>query len=85
MWFCNLVAAWSDGGGSSTDGSAARSESPAPSAPVPQQGEAGSTPNPELEKRLLGYLSDLSLSLPMDSLAITNELNTVSLKYFILV
>lgn len=77
-----FVVTWSDGGGggsSSTDGSAARSDSPAPSAPVPPQGEAESAPDPELEKRLLGYLSDLSLSLPMDSLAITNELNTVSL------
>lgn len=74
----NFVCAWSDVG-SSTDGSAARSDSPAPSAPVPPQGETESTPDPELEKRLLGYLSDLGLSLPMDSLAITNDLNTVSL------
>lgn len=64
-------------GSSSTDGSTVRSDSPAPSAPVPPQEEAERAPDPELEKRLLGYLSDLSLSLPMDSLAITNELNTV--------
>lgn len=63
-------------GGSSTDGSAARSDSPAPSAPIPPQGEKESAPDPELEKRLLGYLSDLSLPLPMDSLTITSELNT---------
>lgn len=39
--------------------------------------EVEQPPNPELEKRLLGYLSELSLSLPIDSLAITNQLNTV--------
>ncbi|CAK6952961.1 N6-adenosine-methyltransferase subunit METTL3 [Scomber scombrus] len=64
-----------DGGGS-TDGSTARSDSPAPSAPLPAQEETEKPPDPELEKRLLGYLSDLSLSMPTDSLAITNELNS---------
>uniref|UniRef100_A0A8C4GJ25 mRNA m(6)A methyltransferase n=1 Tax=Dicentrarchus labrax TaxID=13489 RepID=A0A8C4GJ25_DICLA len=54
----------------------ARSDSPAPSAPAPPQEESEKPPDPELEKRLLGYLSDLSLSLPTDSLAITNELNS---------
>uniref|UniRef100_A0A665V7M1 mRNA m(6)A methyltransferase n=1 Tax=Echeneis naucrates TaxID=173247 RepID=A0A665V7M1_ECHNA len=56
--------------------SAARSDSPAPSAPFTSQEETEKPPDPELEKRLLGYLSDLSLSLPTDSLAITNELNS---------
>ncbi|KAM4536860.1 N(6)-adenosine-methyltransferase subunit METTL3 [Odontesthes bonariensis] len=64
-----------DGGGS-TDGSVARSDSPAPSAPSGSQEETEKPPDPELEKRLLGYLSDLSLSLPTDSLAIKNELNS---------
>lgn len=63
-------------GPGSTDGATARSDSPAPSAPVPSQEEAEKPPDPELEKRLLGYLSDLSLTLPKDSLAITNELNS---------
>ncbi|XP_076580964.1 N(6)-adenosine-methyltransferase subunit METTL3 [Chaetodon auriga] len=63
-------------GGSSTEGSTARSDSPAPSAAFPPQEETEKPPDPELEKRLLGYLSDLSLSLPTDSLAITNELNS---------
>nr|XP_046236335.1 N6-adenosine-methyltransferase subunit METTL3 [Scatophagus argus] len=63
-------------GGSSTDGSTARSDSPAPSTPFQPQEETEKPPDPELEKRLLGYLSDLSLSLPTDSLAITNELNS---------
>lgn len=64
-----------DGGGS-TDGSAVRSDSPAPSTQFTSQEEAEKPPDPELERRLLGYLSDLSLSLPIDSLAITNELNS---------
>ncbi|GLD53805.1 N6-adenosine-methyltransferase catalytic subunit [Lates japonicus] len=64
-----------DGGGS-TDCSTARSDSPAPSAPFTSQEETEKPPDPELEKRLLGYLSDLSLSLPTDSLTITNELNS---------
>lgn len=63
-------------GGSSTEGSTARSDSPAPSAPLPSQEETEKPPDPELEKRLLAYLSDLSLSLPTDSLAITNELSS---------
>lgn len=66
--------------GSSTEGSTARSDSPAPSAPPHPQEETEKPPDPELEKRLLGYLSDLSLSLPTDSLSITNELNSVSPK-----
>lgn len=60
----------------STDASTARSDSPAPSAPAPSQEELEKPPDPELEKKLLAYLSDLSLSLPIDSLAITNELNS---------
>ncbi|KAM9718190.1 N(6)-adenosine-methyltransferase subunit METTL3 [Menidia menidia] len=64
-----------DGGGSS-EGSVARSDSPAPSAPPGAPEETEKPPDPELEKRLLGYLSDLSLSLPTDSLAIKNELHS---------
>ncbi|XP_034020438.1 N6-adenosine-methyltransferase subunit METTL3 [Thalassophryne amazonica] len=64
-----------DAGGGS-DGSASRSDSPAPSVQFPPQEETEKPPDPELEKRLLGYLSDLSLSLPTDSLTITNELNS---------
>ncbi|KAJ0055461.1 hypothetical protein NL108_003835, partial [Boleophthalmus pectinirostris] len=60
----------------STDASTARSDSPAPPATVPSQEEPEKPPDPELEKKLLAYLSDLSLSLPIDSLAITNDLNT---------
>lgn len=60
----------------STDASTARSDSPAPSAPVPSQDEPEKPPDPELEKKLLAYLSDLSLPLPIDSLAITNDLNS---------
>lgn len=74
----SAVSSRSDGG-SSTEGSTARSDSPAPSAAFPPQEETEKPPDPELEKRLLGYLSDLSLSMPIDSLAITNELNSVSL------
>ncbi|KAM8880927.1 N(6)-adenosine-methyltransferase subunit METTL3 [Synchiropus picturatus] len=58
------------------DAITARSESPTPSAPSPAQDQTEQIPDPELEKRLLGYLSDLSLSLPTDSLAITNDLKT---------
>ncbi|KAM9827757.1 N(6)-adenosine-methyltransferase subunit METTL3 [Neosynchiropus ocellatus] len=54
----------------------ARSDSPTLSAPSPAQDQTEQIPDPELEKRLLGYLSDLSLSLPTDSLAITNDLKT---------
>lgn len=66
--------------GLSAEGSTARSDSPAPSAPSTSQEETERPPDPELEKRLLGYLSDLSLLLPTDSLAITNQLNSVSLR-----
>uniref|UniRef100_A0A8C7MT36 mRNA m(6)A methyltransferase n=1 Tax=Oncorhynchus kisutch TaxID=8019 RepID=A0A8C7MT36_ONCKI len=59
-----------------TEGAAARSESPGPALQSPPQEEAERPPDPELEKRLLGYLSDLSLSLPTDSLTITDELST---------
>lgn len=62
------------GGGS--EGSTARSDSPGPSVQNPQQEETERPPDPELEKRVLGYLSDLSLSLPTNSLTITNDLNT---------
>uniref|UniRef100_A0AAV2KRS1 mRNA m(6)A methyltransferase n=1 Tax=Knipowitschia caucasica TaxID=637954 RepID=A0AAV2KRS1_KNICA len=58
----------------STDASTARSDSPAPLAVVPSQKQPEKPPDPELEKKLLAYLSDLGLSLPIDSLAITNEL-----------
>ncbi|XP_054916118.1 N6-adenosine-methyltransferase subunit METTL3 isoform X2 [Poeciliopsis prolifica] len=63
-------------GGLSAEGSTARSDSPAPSAPSTSQEETEKPPDPELEKRLLGYLSNLSLSLPTDSLAITNQLKS---------
>ncbi|XP_038126360.1 N6-adenosine-methyltransferase subunit METTL3 [Cyprinodon tularosa] len=63
-------------GGVTTDGSTARSDSPAPSTPSTSQEETEKPPDPELEKMLLGYLSDLSLTLPTDSLAITNQLNS---------
>ncbi|KAM4611981.1 N(6)-adenosine-methyltransferase subunit METTL3 isoform 2-T2 [Polymixia lowei] len=62
--------------GGSTEGAATRSDSPAPTLQGPPQEETERPPDPELEKRLLGYLSDLSLSLPTDSLGITNELNS---------
>lgn len=62
----------------STEGSTARSDSPAPTAPPPTQEETEKPPDPELEKKLLGYLSDLSLLMPTDSLAITNELSSES-------
>lgn len=79
MQICEMPIMTRSDGGSSTEGPTARSDSPAPSAPFPSQEETEKPPDPELEKRLLGYLSDLSLPLPMDSLAITNELNNVSL------
>lgn len=78
MGFTTYGFLFSEVGGSSTEGAAARSESPGPALQSPPQEEAERPPDPELEKRLLGYLSDLSLSLPTDSLAITDELNTVS-------
>lgn len=59
------------------EGGSARSDSPGPALQSPSQVEDEQPPDPELEKRLLGYLSELSLSLPADSLAITNQLNTV--------
>ncbi|XP_077357555.1 N(6)-adenosine-methyltransferase subunit METTL3 isoform X1 [Festucalex cinctus] len=62
----------------SADVSASRSDSPAPSAasaPCGTREDAAKPPDPELEKRMLAYLSDLSLSLPKDSLAITKEMN----------
>lgn len=62
--------------GSIAEGSTARSDSPAPSATLLPQEETEKPPDPELEKRLLAYISDLSLSLPADSLAITNELKS---------
>ncbi|KAK5848287.1 hypothetical protein PBY51_005915 [Eleginops maclovinus] len=70
--------ALSSDGGSSAEGSTVRSDSPAPSAPPPSQEETEKPPDPELEKRLLAYLSDLSLPMPTDSLAITNELSSES-------
>lgn len=79
MGFLTAVVSSRSDGGSSTEGSTARSDSPAPSAPFQPQEEKEKPPDPELEKRLLGYLSDLSLSMPTDSLALTNELNSVSL------
>lgn len=62
--------------GGSSEGAAARSDSPSPSIQSPPHEESERPPDPELEKRLLGYLSDLSLSLPTNSLTITNELDT---------
>ncbi len=59
------------------EGGSARSDSPGPALQGPLQVEVEQPPDPELEKSLLGYLSELSLSLPIDSLAITNQLNTV--------
>ncbi|KAM4709391.1 N(6)-adenosine-methyltransferase catalytic subunit METTL3 [Discoglossus pictus] len=51
-----------------------RSDSPVPSAPPqPLKGQSGPaevTPDPELEKKLLHHLSDLSLTLPADSVSI---------------
>lgn len=60
------------------EGGSVRSDSPGPALQSPPLVDAEQPPDPELEKRLLGYLSELSLSLPIDSLAITNQLNTVS-------
>ncbi|XP_033992686.1 N6-adenosine-methyltransferase subunit METTL3 [Trematomus bernacchii] len=70
--------ALSSDSGTSAEGSTARSDSPAPSAAPPSQEETERPPDPELEKRLLAYLSDLSLPMPTDSLAITNELSSES-------
>ena len=63
--------------GASGEGAAARSDSPAPAAPGPPGGGGQQPPDPELEKRPLGYLSDLSLSLPTESLSITADLSSV--------
>ncbi|KAL7880409.1 hypothetical protein SRHO_G00026630 [Serrasalmus rhombeus] len=57
------------------DGGTTRSDSPGPTVQTPAQVEVERPPDPELERRLLGYLSELSLSLPTDSLAITNQLS----------
>uniref|UniRef100_A0A3Q2XE45 mRNA m(6)A methyltransferase n=1 Tax=Hippocampus comes TaxID=109280 RepID=A0A3Q2XE45_HIPCM len=57
----------------------ASSDSPAPSAasaPCGAREDTAKPPDPELEKRMLAYLSDLSLPLPKDSLAITKESET---------
>lgn len=65
----------------SADVPVSRSDSPAPSvasAPCGAREDTAKPPDPELEKRMLAYLSDLSLSLPKDSLAITKEVNGVS-------
>ena len=60
---------------SGAEGSAERSDSPGPTSLVtPKVEEEERPPDPELEQKLLGYLSELSLSLPMDSLTITNDL-----------
>lgn len=69
--------------GSSIEGAgaaaaAAVSDSPAPPLQSTSKEETERPPDPELEKRLLGYLSDLSLSLPTDSLAITDDLSSES-------
>lgn len=62
------------GGG---DGAPTRSDSPGPTLQTPTEVEEERPPDPELERRLLEYLSELSLTLPIDSLAITNQLNSV--------
>ncbi|XP_077445547.1 N(6)-adenosine-methyltransferase subunit METTL3 [Stigmatopora argus] len=59
----------------SADVSSSRSDSPVAPAPCGTVEETEKPPDPELEKRMLAYLSDLSLSLPKDSLAITREVN----------
>ncbi|KAM9833265.1 N(6)-adenosine-methyltransferase subunit METTL3 [Syngnathus typhle] len=64
--------------GASADVPASRSDSPTPSAasvPCGTREDTPKPPDPELEKRMLAYLSDLSLSLPKDSLTITKDLN----------
>ncbi|XP_048827650.1 N6-adenosine-methyltransferase subunit METTL3 [Brienomyrus brachyistius] len=57
-----------------TEGGSVRSDSPVPALQSPPQAER--PPDPELERRLLGYLSELSLVLPTDSLTITSQLST---------
>uniref|UniRef100_A0A3B3SR79 mRNA m(6)A methyltransferase n=1 Tax=Paramormyrops kingsleyae TaxID=1676925 RepID=A0A3B3SR79_9TELE len=56
------------------EGGSVRSDSPGPALQSPPQAER--PPDPELERRLLGYLSELSLVLPTDSLTITSQLST---------
>ncbi|KAI1888649.1 hypothetical protein AGOR_G00187320 [Albula goreensis] len=56
------------------EGVSTRSDSPGPAIQNPPQAER--PPDPELERRLLGYLSELSLSLPTDSLTLTSQLST---------
>ncbi|XP_076144645.1 N(6)-adenosine-methyltransferase subunit METTL3 [Alosa pseudoharengus] len=59
-----------------TDATAARSDSPGPTTQCSSKAEEEERPpDPELEQKLLGYLSELS-SLPVDSLAITDYLST---------
>ncbi|XP_028855422.1 N(6)-adenosine-methyltransferase subunit METTL3 [Denticeps clupeoides] len=58
------------------DGTSVRSDSPGPAAQNTPKVEEERPPDPELESRLLGYLSELGLSLPIDSLTITEELST---------
>ncbi|MCJ8731429.1 hypothetical protein PDJAM_G00199500, partial [Pangasius djambal] len=58
------------------DGAPTRSDSPGPTLQTPTEVEEERPPDPELERRLLEYLSELSLTLPIDSLAITNQLNS---------
>ncbi|MBN3299766.1 MTA70 methyltransferase, partial [Amia calva] len=63
----------------SGEGGSVRSDSPGPALQNPPRAEPlppELTPDPELERRLLGYLSELSLSLPTDSLTITAQLST---------
>ncbi|KAK3546094.1 hypothetical protein QTP70_022881 [Hemibagrus guttatus] len=60
----------------SGDGAPTRSESPGPILQTPTEVEEERPPDPELERKLLEYLSELSLTLPIDSLAITNQLNS---------
>jgi len=71
----------SEVGAGGEGGAAARSDSPSPAAaqgpPAAAAEESQRPPDPELEKRLLGYLCDLSLSLPTESLSITSDLSTV--------
>lgn len=62
-----------------SEGTSARSDSPVPTAQsTPKVEVEERPPDPELEQRLLGYLSEL-LSLPSDSLTITDDLSTVSI------
>ncbi|XP_069044810.1 N6-adenosine-methyltransferase subunit METTL3 [Lepisosteus oculatus] len=61
------------------EGGGVRSDSPGPALQNPPRTEPAvpeATPDPELERRLLGYLSEIGLSLPTDSLTITTQLST---------